>query len=153
MSASAGAAKAATGGIATVSVALIPSDWPALLAVACGVVVGTAAAWAWEDQEGRPTGWRWLRWQVAIWGLVYFSVLAAQEAFSLSVRVSMAVAAAAVFLGREGLTRIRRRVLDRIEDEKVLRGEKRQTAQVELSRKRVLQDDNDKLPPEGGIAP
>lgn len=143
MSASAASVKAATAGIATTSVALIPSDWPALLAIACGVVVGTAAAWAWEDQEGRPTGWRWLRWQVAMWGLVYFSVLAAQEAFGLSVRVSMAVAAAAVFLGREGLTRIRRRVLDRIEDEKILRGEKRQTTQVAQSARRVLADDNE----------
>lgn len=143
MSGSAATVKAAAAGIATTSVALIPQDWPALLAIACGVVVGTAAAWAWEDQEGRPTGWRWLRWQVAMWGLVYFSVLAAQEAFGLSVRVSMAVAAAAVFLGREGLTRIRRRVLDRIEDEKVLRGERRQTAQVTQSARRVLADDNE----------
>lgn len=143
MSASAATVKAATAGIATTSVAFIPSDWPALLAIACGVVVGTAAAWAWEDQEGRPTGWRWLRWQVAMWGLVYFSVLAAQEAMGLSVRVSMAVAAAAVFLGREGLTRIRRRVLERIEDERTLRGEKRQTAQVTQSAGRVLGDDSE----------
>jgi len=138
MSASAATVKAATAGIATTSLALLPSDWPALLAIACGVVVGTAAAWAWEDQEGRPTGWRWLRWQVAMWGLVYFSVLAAQDALGLSVRVSMAIAAAAVFLGREGLTRARRRVLERIDAQQLLRGEQRQTAQVKLSAKRVL---------------
>lgn len=130
--------KAASAGIATTIFALIPSDWPALLAIACGVVVGTAAAWAWEDQEGRPTGWRWLRWQVAMWGLVYFSVLAAQDALGLSVRVSMAIAAAAVFLGREGLTRARRRVLERIDAQQLLRGEQRQTAQVKLSAKLVL---------------
>lgn len=146
MSASASVTKVATGGIAATSVALLPTDWPALLAIACGVVVGTAAAWAWEDQEGRPTGWRWLRWQVAMWGLVYFSVLAAQDTLGLSVRVSMAVAAVAVFLGREGLTRIRRRVLDRIEDEKILRGEKRQTAQVKMSAERVLGDDKEGKP-------
>lgn len=152
MSASAATVKVATAGLATTSLALIPSDWPALLAIACGVVVGTAAAWAWEDQEGRPTGLRWLRWQVAMWGLVYFSVLAAQDAFGLSVRVSMAIAAAAVFLGREGMTRARRRVLERIDDQRQLRGEKRQTAQIEMSAKRVLGDEQ-KKPPEGGIAP
>jgi hypothetical protein len=140
MSLSAGTAKAAvaSGGTAAAAVTLIPADWPGLIAIAIGVMVGTAAAWAWEDQEGRPTGWRWFRWQVAMWGLVYVSVLGLQETFGWSVRASIAIAAAAVFLGREGLSRIRRRILARIEDEKELRGEIRQTAQVDLSRKRLL---------------
>ena len=92
----------------------IPEDWPLLLAILLGLVVGTFASWVWSDQSGVPMHRRWLLWQLGTWGLIYVLVLYAQESVELSTRASMAMAAIFSWLGRDGLQRLRFRYLDAI---------------------------------------
>lgn len=104
-----GAALGATG------VAFIPSDWPIMVGILFGLFVGQIAAWAWEEQEGRPTGRRWIFLNICMWGLIFVVILACQEGFGWSMRATIAITAGSTFLGRDGITRWRKRALDRIE--------------------------------------
>jgi uncharacterized membrane protein YeaQ/YmgE (transglycosylase-associated protein family) len=97
---------------------LLPSDWPLLIAVFLGLIVGTIASWVWQDQTGQGFPKRWLLWQVGSWGLIFVLVLEAHEILGLSTRASMAMAATFAWLGRDGLQRYRQKALDRLEVEK-----------------------------------
>lgn len=107
----------AKGGAAlgAVGAGFIPPDWPILVGIAFGLVVGQIAAWAWEEQEGRPTGKRWLILNCCMWGLIFVMIMAAQEMFGWSMRITIAATAGSTFLGRDGILRWRKRALDKIE--------------------------------------
>ena len=109
---------AAATGSGVLSSILIPSDWPLILAILLGLVVGTIASWVWNDQTGVPLPKKWLIWQLGSWGLIFVLILYAEEQFGLSSRACMAMAAVFAWLGRDGLQRLRTRYLDAILKEK-----------------------------------
>lgn len=95
--------------------ALWPDEWPLFLAIFLGLIAGTLASWVWEDQSGIKLPKRWLLWQLGNWGLISILVLAVESSTGLSVKMSMAMAAILSWLGRDGLKRIRKGSLNRIE--------------------------------------
>lgn len=94
---------------------IFPEDVRHSVAVFIGLVVGTVAAYVWEDQNSKTIPKKWLMWQLGMWGLIWVLSLFVAEWWLLSNRAVIALAAGAAFLGRDLIDRARKKALDKAE--------------------------------------
>ena len=103
---------------ALASLGITPDDVSLGVAIAIGLVGGTAAAWTRERQNGKHIPKNWLLLQAAAYIMIFVLVLALNEWPGLTVRWSSAVAALLSFASREGLTAMHKRTLKEIAERK-----------------------------------